>query len=272
MLEAASDSRERERVRETKARSRWGPTHVTVGASGFRHSETDGNSSQKRARKPFPQQCLVKSRLNVLGACLDVLRACLDVAVPPAASPQQIHFTLEQEAAKPYPNHDWAQKYFQLSDRAMTLNHELASGHAFAQHQLEVCCVPRISSPNPFLEQLETTVRNEVQKQLAEDKEQEEKRTSFLAKAPLLRLASDILSFTLAAVLPPPSANNSMDIWSHALAQDTQFAGHVKKMCQRNKCPVSEQRLATEFNQIRHDRHGRCLWTLCILCSHTAIS
>lgn len=141
----------------------------------------------------------------------------------------------------------------------MTLNHELASGHAFAQHQLEVCYVPRISSQNPFLEQLETTVRNEVQKQLAEHREQEEKRTTFLAKAPLLRLASDILSFTLAAVLPPPTANGSMDIWSRPLARDKQFAGLIKKMCQRNKCPVSEQWLATEFNQIRHDRHGRCL-------------
>ncbi|DBB04010.1 hypothetical protein WJX77_001236 [Trebouxia sp. C0004] len=116
----------------------------------------------------------------------------------------------------------------------MTLNHELASGHAFTQHQLEVCYVPRISSQNPFLEQLEATVRNEVQKQLAEHREQEEKRTTFLAKAPLLRLASDILSFTLTAVLPPPTANNSMDIWSRPLARDKQFAAHVKKMCQRN--------------------------------------
>ncbi|KAL0019963.1 hypothetical protein WJX79_010001 [Trebouxia sp. C0005] len=102
---------------------------------------------------------------------------------------------------------------------------------------------------------LETTVRNEVQKQLAIHREQEEKRTTFLAKAPLLRLASDILSFTLAAVLPPPTANNSIDIWSSPLAQDNQLAGHVKKMCQRNKCPVSEQRLAIEFNQIRRDKH-----------------
>ncbi|KAA6428304.1 MAG: hypothetical protein FRX49_01900 [Trebouxia sp. A1-2] len=103
---------------------------------------------------------------------------------------------------------------------------------------------------------LETTVRNEVQKQLAIHREQEEKRTTFLAKAPLLRLASDILSFTLAAVLPPPTANNSIDIWSSPLAQDNQLAGHVKKMCQRNKCPVSEQRLAIEFNQIRRDKHA----------------
>lgn len=113
----------------------------------------------------------------------------------------------------------------------------------------------RIGSQNPFLEQLETTVRNEVQKQLAEHREQEERRTTFLAKAPLLRLASDILSFTLAAVLPPPAANDSVDIWSRPLARDKQFAGHIKKMCQRNKCPVSDQRLATEFNQIRLDRH-----------------
>ena len=119
---------------------------------------------------------------------------------------------------------------------------------------------------------LETTVRNEVQKQLAIHREQEEKRTTFLAKAPLLRLASDILSFTLAAVLPPPTANNSIDIWSSPLAQDNQLAGHVKKMCQRNKCPVSEQRLAIEFNQIRRDKHGRCLWIFCMLCSHTAIN
>lgn len=122
--------------------------------------------------------------------------------------------------------------------------------------------MPRISSQNPFLEQLETTVRSEVQKQLAEHREQEEKRTTFLAKAPFLRLASDILSFTLAAVLPPPTANNSVDIWSCSSAQDKQFAGHVKKMCLRNNCPVSEQRLATEFNQIRRDRPGRCLWIL----------
>lgn len=146
-----------------------------------------------------------------------------------------------------------------LSDSTMTLNHELASGHAFARHQLEVCFVPRISSQNP-LEQIETTVRSEVQKQLTEHREQEEKRTTFLAKALLLRLANDILSFTLAAVLPPPTANNSMDIWSCPLARDKQFAGHVKKMCQRNECPASEQRHATEFNQIRRDRHGRCLW------------
>lgn len=138
----------------------------------------------------------------------------------------------------------------------MTFNHELASGRAFAQHQLEVCYVPQISSQNPFLEQLETAVQNEVQKQLAEHREQQEKRIAFLAKDPLLRLASDVLSFTLAAVLPPPTANNSMDIWSHALAQHKQFAGQVKKMCQRNKCPVSHQRLATEFNQIRCDRQG----------------
>lgn len=142
----------------------------------------------------------------------------------------------------------------------MTLDHELASGHAFAQHQLEVCYVPRISSQNPFLEQLETTVRNEVQQQLAAHQEQEEKRTTFLAKAPLLRLASDILSFTLAAVLSPPTTNKDMDIWSRPLARDKQFAAHIKKMCQRNKCPVSDQRLASEFNQIRHDRHGEYLW------------
>lgn len=225
---------------------------------------TSGNSSKKRARKSSPQQCLVKCRLNVLGACLDV-------PVPAAASPQQIYSTLKEEADRRYPNDDWVQKSFQLSDGTMTLNHELASGHAFTQHQLEVCYVPRISSQNPFLEQLEATVRNEVQKQLAEHREQEEKRTTFLAKAPLLWLASDILSFTLAAVLPPPTANNSMDIWSRPLARDKQFAAHVKKMCQRNKCPVSEQRLATEFNQIRRDRHGRCLFIFCMLCSHTAI-
>lgn len=130
----------------------------------------------------------------------------------------------------------------------------------------------RIGSQNPFLEQLETTVRNEVQKQLAEHREQEERRTTFLAKAPLLRLASDILSFTLAAVLPPPAANDSVDIWSRPLARDKQFAGHIKKMCQRNKCPVSDQRLATEFNQIRLDRHGGCLWMFCMLCSYTAIN
>lgn len=138
----------------------------------------------------------------------------------------------------------------------MTLNHELASGHAFAQHQLEVCYVACISSQNPFLRQLETTVQNEVQKQLEEHREQEEKHTTFLAKAPLLWLASDILSFTLAAMLPPATASNSIDIWSRPMAQDKQFAGHVKKMCQRNKCPVLEQRLVTEFNQIRRDRNG----------------
>ena len=115
-------------------------------------------------------------------------------------------------------------------------------------------------------------MRNEVQKQLAEHREQEEKRTTYLGKAPLLRLASDILSFTLAAVLPPPTANNSMHVRNPPLAQDKQFAGHVKKMCQRNKCPVSEQQLATEFNQIRRDRHGRCLWIFCMVCSHTAIN
>lgn len=134
----------------------------------------------------------------------------------------------------------------------MTLSHELAS-----EHQLEVCYVPHISSQNPFLEQLEATVRNVVQEQLAEHREQEEKCSTFLAKAPLLRLAGDILTCTLAAVLPPPTANNSMDIWSRSLAQDKQLAGHVNKMCQRNKCPVSEQQLAIEFNQIRHDRQGR---------------
>ena len=141
-----------------------------------------------------------------------------------------------------------------------------------AQHQLEVCYVPRNSSQNPFLEQLQTSVRNEVQKQLAEHKKQEEKRTTFLAKAHLLRLASDILSSTLAAVLPPLTASNRMDIWSGPLAQEQQFAGHFKKMCQRNICPVSEQRLALEFNQIRHDRHGRALWTFCTLCSQTSIT
>ncbi|KAL3150313.1 hypothetical protein ABBQ32_000161 [Trebouxia sp. C0010 RCD-2024] len=113
----------------------------------------------------------------------------------------------------------------------MTLKHELASRHAFAQHQLEVCCVPHIRSKNPFLEQLETTLRNEVQKQLATYREQEEKHTTILAKAPLLRLASDILSFTLAAVLQPPTVNNGRDICSRPLARDKQFAGHVKKMC-----------------------------------------
>ena len=226
---------------------------------------TSGTSSKKRARRSSPPQCLVKCRLNVLGACLDV-------PVPPAASPQQIYSALKEEADRRYPNHDWVQKTFQLSDGTLTLNHELASGQAFAQHQLEVCYVPRISSQNPFLEQLETTVRNEVQKQLAVHREQEEKRTTFLAKAPLLRLASDILSFTLAAMLPPPTANKSTDVWSLSLARDKQFAGHVKKMCQRNRCPVSEQRLATEFNQIRRDMHGKCLWILCMLCSHTAIN
>lgn len=139
-----------------------------------------------------------------------------------------------------------------------------------------------VSAPKtPFLEQLETTVQNEVHKQLAGHREQEEQRTTFLAKALLLRLASDILTFTLAAVLPPPTAHNSTNICSRSLAQDKQFAGHVKKMCQRNKCPVSEQQLATEFNQIRRDRQGRCFfWNfrfsffgiLCMLRSHTAIN
>lgn len=105
----------------------------------------------------------------------------------------------------------------------MTLKHELASGHAFAQHQLDVCGVPRTSSQNPLVEEFETTVRNEVQKQLAEHREQEEKHTTFLAQAALLRLAADILSFTLAAVPPPSTANNSMDIWSQPLAREKQM-------------------------------------------------
>lgn len=213
---------------------------------------TSGNSSKKRPRRSSSQQCQVKCRLNVLGAQFDV-------AVPPAAPPQQIYFALKQEADRRYPNHNWVQKSFQLSDGTMTLNHKLASRLAFAQHQLEVCYVPCNSSQNPFLEQLETTVQNEVQRQLAEHREQEEKRTTFLAKAPLLRLASDILSFTLTAVLPPPTADDSKDIWSCPLARDKQFAGHIKKMCRRNKCPVSDQQLATEFNQIRLDRNGAYL-------------
>ena len=64
----------------------------------------------------------------------------------------------------------------------------LASGHAFAQHQLEVCYVPRISSQHPFLKQFETTVRNEVQQQLAEHRQQEEKRTTFRPKLPFCSL------------------------------------------------------------------------------------
>ena len=60
-----------------------------------------------------------------------------------------------------------------------------------------------------------------------------------LAKAPLLRIASDSLSFTLAAVLPPPTIDRSTDIWSHTLARDKHFAENVKKMCQRYKCQVT---------------------------------
>ena len=174
----------------------------------------------------------------------------------PAAPPQQVYQALKQEADTRYPDHDWVQKGFQLADGTLTVNHELASGRAFAQHQTEVCFVPRASTQNPFLEQIQTTVQHEVQKQLADHSMLEEKRTTFLAKAPFLQIASDILSFTLAAVLPPPTVESSSDIWTCPLARDKQFAGHIKKMCRRGRCPASEQHLATASNQIRTDRNG----------------
>ena len=214
------------------------------------------NVGKKRARQGSPHMCSVKCRLNLLGASLDV-------PVLPAAPPQQVYQALKREADTRYPNDDWVQNGFQLADGTLIVNHELASGRAFAQHQTEVCFVPRGGTQNPFLEQLQTTVQHEVQKQLADHSLLEEKRTTFLAKAPLLQIASDILSFTLAAVLPPPTGESSSDIWTRPLARDKRFAGHLKKMCRRNHCPASEQRLATEFNQIRVDRIGMCTFVFC---------
>lgn len=208
-----------------------------------------GNTGKKRARQGSPLVCSVKLRLNLLGACLDV-------PVPPAAPPQQVYQALKQEADTRYPNHDWVQNGFQLADGTLIVNHELARGRAFAQHQTEICFVPRANTQNPFLEHLQTLVQQEVQKQLADHSLLEEKRTTFLAKAPLLQIASDILSFTLAAVWPPPTIDSSSDIWTRPLTRDKQFAGHLKKMCRRNQCPASEQQLATAFNQIRIDTNG----------------
>ncbi|DBA98677.1 TPA: hypothetical protein ACH3X1_014456 [Trebouxia sp. C0004] len=176
--------------------------------------------------------------------------------VPPAAPPQQVYQVLKQEADTRYPNYDWVQNGFQLADGTLIVNRELASGRAFAQHQTEICFVPRANIQNPFLEQLQTSVQQEVQKQLADHSLLEEKRTTFLAKAPLLQIANDILSFTLAAVLPPPTIDSSSDIWTRPLAQDKQFAGHLKKMCRPHHCPASEQQLATGVNRIRIDRNA----------------
>lgn len=175
---------------------------------------TSAGSGRKRCRtKGSPQESFVKCRLDLLGSSLDV-------AVPPAAPPQQVYLALEQEADSRYPEHDWVQNGFKLSDGTLVDIHELASGRAFAQHQTEICFVPRSSNQNPFWERLETAVQHEVQKQLAEHSALEEQRTTFLAKAPLLRIANDILSFTQAAVLEPSAIEEGTDIWSRPLAQD----------------------------------------------------